>query len=382
MRRLLVTGGAGFIGANFVHYWMDRHRQDRIVVLDSLTYAGNSANLHGLDERSSYRFVQGDVRDEELVLELMIEERVDTVVHFAAESHVDRSIGGPDDFISTNILGTYALLKAARKAWDADRNGLMHRRFHQVSTDEVHGSLTEDGRPFDESTPYAPNSPYSASKAAADHLARAFNRTYGLPVTISNCSNNYGPYQHPEKLLPLATTRLLTGQRVPIYGEGANIRDWLYVTDHCRALELILRGGRNGEVYHVGGEEERTNLSLILLLCRIVDGLFAQVPAMRERYPDCPAAQGMACRELIRFVDDRPGHDLRYAINTTKIAADLGFRHRETLAGGLRKTVRWYADHPGWWQFSDAESQASAEPWQSQLVAGAQTAAVRRSTSL
>src|SRR4051812_40242545 len=285
MRRLLVTGGAGFIGANFVHYWLDRHPEDRIVVLDALTYAGNRANLAPLKDHAGLRFVHGNILDESLVRELLASEQLDTVVHFAAESHVDRSILGPDAFLETNVTGTHTLLKAAKTIW---LNGPLRdaHRFHHVSTDEVYGSLGPSDPPFTETTPYAPNSPYSASKAASDHLVRAYHHTYGLNVTTSNCSNNYGPYHFPEKLIPLTIVNILTGKSLPIYGDGRNVRDWLHVADHCRGIECILTKGQVGEVYNLSGQGERENVQLVNQLCEIADSEFASDKNLRKSYPE------------------------------------------------------------------------------------------------
>jgi dTDP-glucose 4,6-dehydratase len=349
VRRLLVTGGAGFIGSNFVHYWLKRHPQDRLVVLDALTYAGNLASLQAASQHSQYRFTHGNICDRELVERLLREERVDTIVHFAAESHVDRSIVGPDAFVQTNVIGTYTLLEAARAVWLRDRTVERHR-FHHVSTDEVYGSLGPDDPAFSETTPYAPNSPYSASKAASDHLVRAYHHTYGLTVTTSNCSNNYGPYHFPEKLIPLMIVNVLQGKPLPIYGDGRNVRDWLYVDDHCRGIDLILANGRAGEVYNIGGRSECENLELVSILCDLADRLFAEQPELGARFPACPAAQGRQSRTLIQFVKDRPGHDRRYAINCSKIESELGFDPSVSLAEGLRRTVSWYLDNEAWWR--------------------------------
>jgi dTDP-glucose 4,6-dehydratase len=277
MANLLITGGAGFIGTNFVHYWSRHHADDLLVVLDALTYAGNRANIDGLP----LTFVEGDIRDTDLVRRLLSEHAIDTIVHFAAESHVDRSIEGPDAFIDTNINGTHSLLKAARSEWLDAGTGRPHR-FHHISTDEVYGSLGPDDPAFSETTPYAPNSPYAASKAASDHLVRAYNRTYGLQTSITSCSNNYGPYQYPEKLIPLFLNNCLTGQKLPIYGDGMNVRDWLHVEDHCRGIELVLQRGRPGEAYNIGGGEELPNLILIDTLCSTVDRLFAETRHWRS----------------------------------------------------------------------------------------------------
>ena len=288
MARLLITGGAGFIGANFVHYWARHHPGDRMVVLDALTYAGNRASLPRLDE-SRMSFVQGDIRDRELVEALLRKVEIDTIVHFAAESHVDRSISGPEQFISVNVLGTLSLLEAARHVWLDD--GIAGHRFHHVSTDEVYGTLGPEDPAFTETTPYAPNSPYAASKAAADHLVRAYHETYGLATTISNCSNNYGPYHFPEKLIPLFIVNLLEGRDLPVYGEGVNVRDWLHVEDHCRGIDCILGKGRVGEVYNVGTRNERNNLEVVEQLCLAVDAAFAGDDELAERFPAAPPAQ-------------------------------------------------------------------------------------------
>lgn len=328
MRRLLVTGGAGFIGANFVHYWAQHYPADRLVVLDALTYAGSREAIADVDCEGGMRFVHGDITDAPLVGSLFAEEQFDTVVHFAAESHVDRSIAGPDAFVHTNVTGTLVLLEAARQAW-GDRCD--DRRFHHISTDEVYGSLEPDDPAFTEHTPYAPSSPYSATKAASDHLVRAWHRTYGLPVTISNCSNNYGPWQHREKLIPTVIHKALAGEPIPVYGEGRNIRDWLYVTDHCRAIERILAGGEVGETYNVGGRCEVSNIELVEQLCGLLD----------ER------AGGRSHADLIEFVGDRPGHDFRYAIDCTRIERTLGWTVQTQLAEGLRRTVDWYLARAG-----------------------------------
>jgi dTDP-glucose 4,6-dehydratase len=347
MRRLLVTGGAGFIGANFVLHWLRAHPGDRVVVLDALTYAGNRANLGAVEQLPALRFVHGDIRDAHLVEGLLREEKLDTLVHFAAESHVDRSISGPDAFIDTNILGTHVLLKAARRCWLEERTVPVHR-FHHVSTDEVYGSLGDEDPPFAETTPYAPNSPYSASKAGSDHLVRAYQHTYGLHTTISNCSNNYGPLQFPEKLIPLTIHHILEGRPIPVYGDGRNVRDWLHVADHCRGIELILLQGAVGEVYNLGGGCERANIDLVRALCTEVDRRLGEEPALRARFAHCPAAAGAESQSLIRFVTDRPGHDRRYAIDGSKVQRLLGFTPQITLEEGLRQVVGWYIErHPG-----------------------------------
>jgi len=343
MARLFVTGGAGFIGANFVHYWLARHPGDRIVVLDALTYAGNLANLEAARNRPEYRFVEGDIRDTALVEQLLREESLDTIVHFAAESHVDRSIEGPDAFIETNVIGTHSLLKAARSVW-LEGQSVQPHRFHHVSTDEVYGSLGPTDPPFTELTPYAPNSPYSASKAASDHLVRAYHHTYGLKTSISNCSNNYGPHQFPEKLIPLMIAQLLAGKSLPVYGDGRNVRDWLHVEDHCRGIEAVLGHGQPGEVYNIGGGSECENIQLVRMLCSIVDAHLLSTQELCGRFPNSAAAQGEQSERLVRYVKDRPGHDRRYAIDSAKIQRDLGYRPQVALEAGLRSTVAWYLE--------------------------------------
>jgi dTDP-glucose 4,6-dehydratase len=349
VRNLLITGGAGFIGANFVHYWLKEHSGDRIVVLDALTYSGALANLEPVLDRPELRFVRGNIIDTALVEQLLREECIDTLVHFAAESHVDRSIRGPDVFIETNVVGTHSLLKAARQVW-LDKHGGKSHRFHHVSTDEVYGSLGPGDPAFHEQTRYAPNSPYSASKAAADHLVRAYQHTYGLQTTTSNCSNNYGPYHFPEKLIPLMIVNILHGRPLPIYGDGRNVRDWLHVSDHCRGIDLILEKGRPGEVYNIGGGVESENLKLVDTLCAVADDAFRQRPELASRFSSCPAAHGEKTASLIRFVEDRPGHDRRYAIDCGKIERELGYRAQAALASGLRDTFEWYVQNEWWWR--------------------------------
>ena len=346
MTALMVTGGAGFIGANFVRHWRRRQPADAIVVLDALTYAGNAANLAELD---GIELVAGDIRDTALVTRLLRERRIATIVHFAAETHVDRSITGPDAFVATNVEGTHSLLKAARTVWLDEGTGRPHR-FHNVSTDEVYGSLGPADPAFGETTAYAPNSPYSASKAGADHLVRAYHHTYGLATTTSNCSNNYGPYQFPEKLIPLFLLNALTGRPLPIYGDGMNVRDWLHVEDHCVGIELAIRAGRPGEVYNIGGGQELPNLAVVDEICRGVDAAFASLPDLAARYPDAPAAQGRATAELGRFVADRKGHDRRYAIDAGKARRELGYVPVRDFTRGFAETLRWYLDHEAWWR--------------------------------
>lgn len=349
MSNILVTGAAGFIGTNFVYYWRSKHPQDQIVALDSLSYAGNLNNLKKLTDDSMFKFVKGDICDQVLVESLLQEYSLDTIVNFAAESHVDRSISNPDAFINTNIVGTYNLLKSARKIWQNESKFKSHR-FHHVSTDEVFGSLKKDDPSFTEKTPYAPNSPYAASKAAADHLVRAYHHTYSLNVTTSNCSNNYGPFQFPEKLLPLCLLNILKGEKLPIYGDGRQIRDWLHVEDHSRALDLILTSGQLGETYNVGGNNEQRNLNTIQMLCKIVDELFAGDKNLSKKYPHTPAANFKKSDSLISFVDDRPGHDTRYSVDNTKIKSELGYQPLIEFEQGLKSTVMWYLENESWWQ--------------------------------
>jgi dTDP-glucose 4,6-dehydratase len=346
-RRILVTGAAGFIGANFVHYWAQEHPDDYILAYDALTYAGNLANLASLEGTDNFRFLHADIRDEALVTRLLMEEQLDTIVHFAAESHVDRSITGPDAFLETNVMGTHSLLKAARAVW---LDGGLPHRFHHVSTDEVYGSLGADDPGFHEEQKYEPNSPYSASKAASDHLVRAYHHTYGLEVTTSNCSNNYGPWHFPEKLIPLCLTNILRGRSLPIYGDGKNIRDWLYVEDHCRGIELVLEEGRLGETYNIGGNNEWTNIDIIHLLCDRVDARLAAEADLRSRFPDAPASGAGQARDLIEFVTDRAGHDRRYAIDAGKAGGELGYEPRYSFETGLDVTIDWYLQNEGWWR--------------------------------
>jgi dTDP-glucose 4,6-dehydratase len=328
---VLVTGGAGFIGVNFVRHLLQTDARVRLVNLDALTYAGSLSSLEGVEQAypSRYRFVHGSICDEQLVARLFTEEPIDTIVHFAAESHVDRSITGPRAFVDTNIVGTYVLLQHAVAAHRQRGNV----RFHHVSTDEVYGSLGPAGL-FTEETPYDPSSPYSASKAAADHLVRAWGRTFELPVTISNCSNNYGPYQFPEKLIPLMVANAMAGKPLPVYGAGRNVRDWLHVGDHCQAIDLIVRRGVVGRTYNVGGANEWTNIDIVRLICDLLD---AKRPRTAGSY-----------RELITFVADRPGHDLRYAIDSSRLRSELGWSPRYTFETGLSETIDWYLAHGSW----------------------------------
>ncbi len=329
-RSVLVTGGAGFIGCNFIRHLLATDRGVRVVNLDALTYAGHRASLRDAEAEfgDRYTFVHGDIRDRETVRKIFADHDIDTVVHFAAESHVDRSIDGPLDFVETNINGTATLLEAARSHWE----GRTDCRFHHVSTDEVYGSLGSEGY-FTEDTPYDPSSPYSASKAASDHLVRAWHRTFGLPVTISNCSNNYGPFQFPEKLIPLMIGNAVARKALPVYGDGSNVRDWLYVLDHCTAIDAVIRGGRLGRTYNIGGHNEMANIDVVELLCDLVDEF---LPGEGSR------------RELITFVTDRPGHDHRYAIDASRMSDELGWKPSVTFAEGLRASVRWYLDNEAW----------------------------------
>ena len=349
MTNLLVTGAAGFIGTSFVNYWHESNPQDRIIVLDALTYAGNKSNLSNLATQKWFEFVHGSICDQPLVDSLLAKHDIDTIVHFAAESHVDRSITGPDAFIDTNIVGTHCLLKAAKKFWIED-GGKSDHLFHHVSTDEVYGTLSADDPPFSETTPYAPNSPYAASKASSDHLVRSYHHTFGLKVTTSNCSNNYGPYQFPEKLLPVCILNILAGKDLPIYGDGQQIRDWLYVDDHNRGIELVIRQGRRGETYNIGGNNEWANLDVVNLLCELIDARFADDKTLASRFPDSPCAKGEPAKSLITFVIDRPGHDTRYAINASKISSELGYDPVEDFDSGLNKTVDWYLTNEAWWR--------------------------------
>ncbi len=334
---ILVTGGAGFIGSNFVLDWLAQS-DESVVNLDKLTYAGNLENLASLQGDTRHVFVQGDLGDRSLVDRLLAEHRPRAVLHFAAESHVDRSIHGPEDFIQTNIVGTFRLLEAVRAYWsalpEADKTAF---RFLHVSTDEVYGTLSKDAPPFAETNAYEPNSPYSASKAASDHLVRAWHHTYGLPVLTTNCSNNYGPYHFPEKLIPLMIVNALAGKPLPVYGDGLQVRDWLYVKDHCSAIRRVLEAGRLGETYNVGGWNEKPNIEIVHAVCTLLDELR-------------PKADGSSYKTQITHVQDRPGHDRRYAIDAGKIEKELGWKPAETFETGIRKTVQWYLEHPEWVQ--------------------------------
>ena len=335
-KNILVTGGAGFIGSNFVHYLQRNAPDTNIINLDALTYAGRLENLQGLPQPEKHTFMRGDICNDELVEKLLREHAIDTIVHFAAESHVDRSLLGPKAFVETNIVGTFTMLEAARKVWIED--GILsgeNVRFHHISTDEVYGTLTPDDPAFTEKTPYDPTSPYAASKASSDHLVRAYGNSFGFPFTISNCSNNYGPYQFPEKLIPLIITNALNGKALPIYGDGMQIRDWLYVEDHCEAIWTIINKGEPGESYNIGGENQPPNIEIVKTICDIIDQSGASLPVK-------------PCRDLITYVKDRPGHDRRYAMNIDKIKRELGWQPRHDLKAGLKKTVAWYMDNGNW----------------------------------
>lgn len=349
MQSVLITGGAGFVGQNLVHAWRAARPADRLVVVDALTYAANVRSLQPLIADRSIQFVNGDIRDVALVRRLFEEHRFTRVAHLAAESHVDRSIADPEAFLQTNVLGTFVLLQAALDNWRS-AGAIDRARFLHVSTDEVYGSLEIADPAFSESTPYRPNSPYAASKAASDHLVRAYVTTYGMPALITNCSNNYGPYQHPEKLIPLMIIHALEGKPLPIYGDGSNIRDWLHVSDHCDALMAVIERGRVGETYNVGGGNEQNNRDVVSLICDAIDRAFVEDANLSSRFPSCPAAAGHSCHSLISYVTDRPGHDHRYAIDATKLADELGNRCRVGFKSGLGQTVLWYLDQENWWR--------------------------------
>ena len=334
VKSVLITGGAGFIGSNFVRHWCQKHN-GRVVVLDSLGYAGNKNNLSKVIGQKHFRLVQGDICDGELVKSLLDEEEIDTVVHFAAESHVDRSILGPAAFVQTNVVGTFTLLEAFRNRWQS-KGKPAHYRFLHVSTDEVYGSLEADDPAFTETTPYAPNSPYSASKAGSDHLARAYFHTYRLPTIITNCSNNYGPYQFPEKLIPLMCVNILLGRPLPVYGDGQNVRDWLHVSDHCAAIDVVVHRAIPGDVYNIGGNNQVKNLDIVYQLCDLMSELAGDL--IKEPH------------KLVTFMRDRPGHDRRYAMDISKIRKNLGWAPAYSFETGLRQTVAWYLANRDWWQ--------------------------------
>lgn len=336
MQNVLITGGAGFIGSNFIRYLLENEPDVSIINLDALTYAGSLENLKNLPAPDRYQFVHGSITDRNLVERLLRENEIDTIIHFAAETHVDRSIHGPAEFVDTNVVGTFVLLEAARTIWlDDTRRALDELRFHHISTDEVFGSLEPDDPPFSENTPYAPNSPYAASKAASDHLVRSFGHTYGLPYSITNCSNNYGPYQFPEKLIPLMISNAINGLPLPIYGDGNQIRDWLYVEDHCQAIRDVIKRGSPGETYIVGGDAQPTNIAVVKTLCEILD--------------EClPGSNHVPHESLIEYVTDRPGHDRRYAMDISKINRELEWKPSQSLSSGLLKTVEWYLENQDW----------------------------------
>lgn len=335
-KRILVTGGAGFIGSNFVRYVLGNFPNISVINLDLLTYAGSLENLNDLPSQDQYHFIKGDIQDEDLVQKTLRDHQIDALVHFAAESHVDRSILGPSAFVQTNIIGTFALLEATRKVWLEEKKlGEAAVRFHHISTDEVYGSLAPDEPAFEEETSYAPNSPYAASKASSDHLVRSYAHTYGLPITLTNCTNNYGPFQFPEKLIPLMILNALEGKDLPIYGDGNQVRDWLYVEDHCEAIWQVLQHGRTGESYCIGGNNQPTNLEIVNTLCAILDELQ-------------PHSSGILYASLKKFIQDRPGHDRRYAMKTDKIGRELGWQPKHELKEGLLKTVRWYLEQNDW----------------------------------
>ena len=348
MRKMMVTGGAGFIGSNFVHYWVNKNPDDLLVIVDALTYAGNKANLREV-LGDKCLFIEANINETDKMISLLREHKLDTLVHFAAESHVDRSIEGPDAFIDANILGTHSLLKAARQVWQIEGKNLDSHRFHHVSTDEVYGSLSLQDAPFKETHAYAPNSPYSASKASSDFLVRSYHHTYGLNTTMTNCSNNYGPYHFPEKLIPLILLNILHGKELPVYGDGQNVRDWLYVEDHANAIELVLDGGRIGETYNVGGLNEWKNIDIVNLVCRLVQRKFENDDELNDMFPLCPASNDRPCESLIKYVEDRAGHDFRYAIDASRITSELGYKPAVDFETGLGLTIDWYLQNIDWW---------------------------------
>ncbi len=348
MKRVLVTGGAGFIGSNFIRHLLQTDSGVQVINLDALTYAGSLENLKNLPNSEHYQFVEGNICDRALVESLLTEHQIDTLVHFAAESHVDRSIDGPAAFIETNIRGTFELLEAARSCWLSGDGDAIGKRFHHVSTDEVFGTLSASDPAFLETTAYSPNSPYSASKASSDHLVRAYGQTYKLPFTISNCTNNYGPYQFPEKLIPLTIVNALSGVKLPIYGDGKQVRDWLYVVDHCKAILDIIDIGRLGETYNIGGNNQPTNIEIVRNICSILDEI---VPNSPHKPHD----------QLITFVTDRPGHDRRYAMNIDKIKSELAWTPTHSLEQGLRATVEWYLDNQEW--LSSVSDRTDFQSW-------------------
>lgn len=350
MNKLLITGGAGFIGTNFTKYWLHKYPKDHVVVLDALTYAGNLSSLDTVQKYPNFNFVHGSICDQPLVEKIFKNEEINIVVNFAAESHVDRSITSPDTFIETNVIGTHTLLKVAKQFFLGSTNTLGKKRFHHVSTDEVYGTLGFDDPPFTETTPYHPSSPYAASKASSDHLVRSYYSTYGLPISISNCSNNYGPLQFPEKLIPVLILNILHNRPLPIYGDGKNVRDWLYVDDHCYGIDLIINRGMVGGTYNIGGNNEKNNLEIVASICQLLDQQFVQEPLLKKRFPSAPPARGAKSKILITFVEDRLGHDLRYAINPQLICNELGFAPQNDFMHLLHRTIIWYLNNEDWWR--------------------------------
>jgi dTDP-glucose 4,6-dehydratase len=347
MGNILITGAAGFIGANFLYKRVDKFPDDNIVVLDLLTYAGNYLTIKPLADQNKIKFIKGDISDSDLIKSVFKKYKIETVLNFAAESHVDRSIHNSKKFVTTNIVGTHVLLSEALVSWE---NNFIGKHFHHISTDEVYGDLDENSPPFSEEASYAPNSPYSASKASSDHLVRAFTKTYELPTTISNCSNNYGPYQFPEKLIPLMLTNALEGKKLPIYGNGSNVRDWLHVDDHCEAIMRIIDSGKIGSTYNIGGNNQVANIDLVLKLCDLLDEKISKKDEFIKIFPECSIIKNKQSRDLIEFIKDRPGHDKRYAIDAKKIANELGFSPQISFLDGLGTTIDWYLKNVDWWR--------------------------------
>ena len=347
MKTYFITGGCGFIGSNFIHHLVENRLAGQIINLDKLTYAGNSDNLSRIENNGSYHFIKGDISNQKVVRSILEKYKPNVIVNFAAESHVDRSIAGPDDFVNSNILGTYILLKVAKINW-LD-NSVCNHLFHHISTDEVYGSLQPEDAAFTESHQYAPNSPYSATKAASDHLVRSYNRTYGLKVTTSNCSNNYGAFQFPEKLIPLCLINILQGKPLPIFGDGSQIRDWLHVTDHCRGIELIIAKGTIGQTYNIGGDNEWKNIDVVTLICNTMNDLFKASRNLKTSFPQSPCARDEDAKSLITYVEDRLGHDIRYAIDATRIKSELNYSPAMTFEKGMKDTVEWYLKNKAWW---------------------------------
>lgn len=349
-KNILVTGGAGFIGANFVHYWLAAYPQANVVVVDALTYAGNKANLAPVLSHPNLIFVHENICNTAAIELLLKQYKLGAIVHFAAESHVDRSISGPDLFIETNVVGTHSLLKAAKNVWLSDTGQSVDHRFHHVSTDEVYGSLAPTDAPFKECTPFAPNSPYSASKAASDHLVRAYHHTYSLNVTTSHCSNNFGAYQFPEKLIPLLVTNLLLDKPLPVYGDGLQVRDWLSVEDHCRGIDVVLQNGRVGESYNIGANNEWANIDIVKLVGSTLEDMFRQDSSLARKYPTAKSVIAGRAHALINYVQDRPGHDRRYAVDASKVMVELGYAPQDTFESDIKRTLRWYVDNDSWWR--------------------------------